>query len=115
MKPAGRPTKCLDAHHVPVHELTAPLALRRSISPVFAVPATHAADADDGAPPPRARLVDVRSTRGGTSGAIVSDGWSITVSAVVLIYSFTVNVPAHISSVFPFFLMNWPVRRVAIV
>lgn len=112
MKPAGRPTKRLDAHHVPVHELAAPLALRRSLAPVFAVPATHAADADDGAPPSRARLVDIRSTRGRTSGVIVSNGWSLMVSAVILIYSFTVNVPIHI---FPFFLMNWPVRIVAIV
>ena len=61
--------------------------------------------------------VELCSTRGRTSGAIVDNGVSILISAVILLYSFNVNVPSHISPVFPFsfFLMNWPVRIVAIV
>ena len=60
--------------------------------------------------------VEICSTRGRTSGTIVDDGLSVLISAVIL-YSFNVSVPSHISPVFPFsfFLMNWPVRIVAIV
>lgn len=61
--------------------------------------------------------VEICSTRGRTSGVIVDNGLSIMVSAVILTYSFNVNVPAHVSPPFPFsfFLMNWPVRILVIL